>query len=230
MRRHDKTVAMLKANMLFEQRCLDDLNPITEDDFKEFYNECKLYENIDKDKKNINESALMITIGLILSLGKLADLVGVVYKKIHNFFSKKKIDKTKLEKFGERYNSYIIKGIKFIIKKSVGSKISDETAESWANILFTIVVISLFGAGSASMIAGSYSGASLVIKSVTQLVKLYEISIVFQVVLLYMTVDEIRKAGPVGLLPHALESCVEDDDNVNKENKIKCIISNMKKH
>tara|TARA_R110001592_G_scaffold26307_2_gene98642 strand:+ start:29 stop:721 length:693 start_codon:yes stop_codon:yes gene_type:complete len=230
MRRHDKTVSMLKANILFEQRCLDDLNTITEDDFKEFYNECKLYENIDKDKKNINESLGMLALGFILSAGKLMDLVGVIYKKINNFFSKKKIDKTKLEKFGEKYNSYIVKGIKFIIKKSVGGKISDETAEIWANILFTIIIISLFGVGSASMAAGNYAGAALAVKSATQLVKLYELGVVFSAVVLYVTVAEIRAAGPVTKVPHAVEACVTEDKGVTDEGRVKCIISSMEKH
>ena len=139
MRRYDKIKTIQKANIITENLYLVNKNPsylienilsINEDDFdnKNLINKflfesmiehgIKLDEIINEGKQILNEG---LAIGLILASGKLLDIIGVVFKKIYNFFVKRgwikgdQIEKTYLEKAGEWIHENLIMGIFKII-------------------------------------------------------------------------------------------------------------------
>lgn len=142
MRKYDKIKNIRKANLINENLYLLKNNPlylveaimaIDENDFenKNLVNKWLLesmVENdlaldgvinenvlhINEDKELLNES---LVIGTILASGKLLDVIGVLFKKIYNFFVKKgwvngnQIEKTKFEEAGEWIHNKIVMGL-----------------------------------------------------------------------------------------------------------------------
>lgn len=142
MRRFDKIKNIEKANLINENLYLAKKNPayliesimaIDENDFdnknliNKFLFESMLESGLSLDgliKENvtdINEGRELlnesIAVGLLLASGKLLDVIGVLFKKVYNFFVKKgwikgkEIDKTKFEEWGEWIHTNIIMGI-----------------------------------------------------------------------------------------------------------------------
>ncbi|MEI6879784.1 MAG: hypothetical protein WCK82_00380 [Bacteroidota bacterium] len=139
MRSYDKIKNIQKANLITENLYLVNKNPsylienilsIDENDFENknlinkflfesiIENGIELDDLITENKEVINES---IVIGAVLASGKLLDVIGVVFKKIYNFFVKKgwikgnQIEKTYLEKAGEWIHENLIMGVFKII-------------------------------------------------------------------------------------------------------------------
>lgn len=135
MRNFDKIKNIQKANILNEQLYLANKNPyyiiesilaIDENDFDNknlinkflfesmIENGIKLDDLVTENKQILTEG---LAIGAILASGKLLDIIGVVFKKIYNFFVKRgwikgdQIQKTWLEKAGEWIHENLIMGI-----------------------------------------------------------------------------------------------------------------------
>ena len=135
MRRYDKIKNIQKVNLLNETLYLVNKNPlylienilsIDENNFDNknlidkfllesmIENGIKLDDLITEGKEMLNES---LAVGAILASGKLLDVIGVLFKKIYNFFVKrgwikgKEIKKTELEKAGEWIHKNLIMGI-----------------------------------------------------------------------------------------------------------------------
>jgi hypothetical protein len=135
MRSYDKIKNIQKANLITENLYLVNKNPsylienilsIDENDFENknlinkflfesiIENGIELDDLITENKEVINES---IVIGAVLASGKLLDVIGVVFKKIYNFFVKKgwikgnQIEKTYLEEAGEWIHENLVMGI-----------------------------------------------------------------------------------------------------------------------
>lgn len=186
----------------------------------------EMVSDISKGDK-LDEGLGSLIFGSALSLGKLMDLLGIAYRKVNNKISKNKIIKTKFEEWGGKYNEKMMSGIKWAVEKLGVPK---ENSEDVAQILFIVVVGTLFGVGSVS----EYSGAAFILKMFTQLTKSYEVGVALLAIVLYVSSDEIRKSGDYMGIPHAIEGCTEDKSITkgvkDKSGLVGCVVGKMSEH
>lgn len=209
MRRSDKKQVILEAHLRIEEDKLIKEGILKNGELEGLRQE--LREEFGDDPELINEALGTITtllgiLGIGLSIGKGVDALGFIYRKMVEFFSgKEKLNKTKAEKFGEKYHEAIIKGITWILKKS---GFEPEVAEKASNIVFWSIIGVTFGFGG---LPSSVGVPIMVLKKVSTMVKSYEMGILIVSGILWWKMGEKLKESDFPKLVHAVEHCVEDE-------------------
>lgn len=227
MRRFDKKQNILEANLILEHRQLINSGVITEqqlNELKEFITE------EGDDPILINEVVTLGVLGIGLSIGKGIEALGIVFRKLYNFFAGKgKMKKTKAEKFGEKYHKKIIKFVAWLLKKAgLG-----EYSEFAANVIFWLLIAITIGFGS---IPSDWGLPMEILKKMSTLVKKYEIAVLVISAILWVKFSkDIKKAfGKSGLegedfpkVVHSTEICIEDKGMKDIMGLGKCALSNL---